>query len=378
MTVGDLWNRALNLGRRPSPLEADLRRITDSALIDVPPKDVLKSVTQATHNPDDRREILRHLQECLAESAGSRWRRVHGGLVLLEQLLRNGSPAVMAELAEGLHFDPVQRLTFLERFEYRDDRRVQGVIRQKATALRGDLLERLQEASGGDAPATSAATSSGSTGSCPASKSPGDKTVGASAAPAPSSRYVGFGSENTGVGSDSVGGTGGSSSSAYVGFGSDCVPESITNGQGHHNTKKALVNGLVKIGHRDDTDSENSDDGGNGASGGKKASRRRSSGGGGGDVARRKPLEDSTDSSDDDSRRRQREKRRESPPKAAPKAAQTDLLGGFDSPVARTPAPPPPSATEDLLGGMLDADAAAAPPAATEAGSGGGANLLDF
>ena len=45
-----------------------------------------------------------------------------------------------------MHFDPVQRLTFLEKFEYRDDLRVQGMVRQKASArarMETDNIEQL-------------------------------------------------------------------------------------------------------------------------------------------------------------------------------------------------------------------------------------------
>ncbi|CAE8584621.1 unnamed protein product [Polarella glacialis] len=123
-------------------LQANLRGVTEVGL-DAPKEDVLAALAQASHDPDQRWEIMRHLQDCLAEPTRVRWRRIHGGLTLLDVMLRRGAPALVADAAQGLHFDAVQRLTFLQQYEYADDRRVELLIRQKASALRHLLLEKL-------------------------------------------------------------------------------------------------------------------------------------------------------------------------------------------------------------------------------------------
>lgn len=190
--------------KNSSGLEADLKAVTEVNLLDSPPKEVLLSLTQASHTVGDRQEIMRHLQGCLTPS--SNWRRIYGGQILLEELLQNGAPALVAEISQGLHFDPVQRLTFLERFEYSQDRRVQHMLRQKATSLRALLIDKLKNAEsledfGGSAP------------SVPVKQKP------------------------------SVNGFAGVA-------GTDLRPE----------RKTGVVNGIVSVGHREDTDSESEQD----------------------------------------------------------------------------------------------------------------------
>uniref|UniRef100_A0A7S1QWQ5 ENTH domain-containing protein n=1 Tax=Alexandrium catenella TaxID=2925 RepID=A0A7S1QWQ5_ALECA len=140
--MAGLFQRAFGGG---NSLEADLRRVTESGVIEVP-KDLLNAVSQASHNVEDRREIMKHLRECLAEPSAKRWRRVYAALLLVEDLLKHGSQDLLGETAEGHHFDLVQRLSLLEHFECSSDRRVQGMVRAKATALRGDIVPRLQTA----------------------------------------------------------------------------------------------------------------------------------------------------------------------------------------------------------------------------------------
>merc|ERR1711957_1072824 len=55
-----------------------------------------------------------------------------------------GSPVLIAEAAEGHHFDLVQRLTFLEQFAYDQDKRVQHMVRTKASSLRTEMLRKLE------------------------------------------------------------------------------------------------------------------------------------------------------------------------------------------------------------------------------------------
>merc|ERR1740130_443837 len=59
---------------------------------------------QATHAEDDRRTIMRHLHSCLSENASCHWRRVYLGLLVVEELLKQGDSVIIVETAEGMHF----------------------------------------------------------------------------------------------------------------------------------------------------------------------------------------------------------------------------------------------------------------------------------
>jgi len=196
MPIGDLWSRAL--GKVDAPLDSDLKRITDSDVLGDSDKDALQRVTQASHVADDRRDIMRHLHSCLSEPSGKRWRRVLGGLSLLDGLLQSGASALFTEAAEGHHFDLVQKLNWLESYEYADDKRVQSLVRQKACAMKVLLLRKLEQLESG-------------TGSSQASGYQPDLHV---------------------------------ASGAYAG-----------KPKGHK-----VVNGVVAIGHQDDTSGESSDE----------------------------------------------------------------------------------------------------------------------
>lgn len=200
--------RRFGFGERVSPLEAELRRITDADLIDVPAKAALTSIIQATHDEGNRREIMRHLNSCLSEKTPDQWRRIHGGLALLEQVVQRGAHALMVETAEGHHFDLVQRLAFLDHFECRSDQRVQSMVRQKAGVLRTELISRMQEALDGEPRSLSSTSASG-----------GDANGSAPNGAVASSKFA-------------------RKARAYT-------------------SRNALVvDGLVSVGHRDDTDSD--------------------------------------------------------------------------------------------------------------------------
>jgi len=109
------------------------------------PKELLTPVIEASVNEEDRPVIMKHLRECLAEPAGKQWRHIYGGLVLVEALVKSGSPALITETAEGRHFDLVQRLSFLEHFE-NADKRVMNNVRKKAEQLRKQVVPLLQSA----------------------------------------------------------------------------------------------------------------------------------------------------------------------------------------------------------------------------------------
>mmetsp|Transcript_72739 Transcript_72739/g.115125 ORF Transcript_72739/g.115125 Transcript_72739/m.115125 type:complete len:271 (+) Transcript_72739:36-848(+) len=125
-------------------LEALLKRASNKDCMEVE-KDALLAIAQSSHSEDDRRIIMRHLHTCLNDVASSKWRCVHAGLTIAEYVLQHGSPDLVTETASGYHFDLVQRLSFLEKFEYSYDKRVESMVRRKALSLRGAWLERQQQ-----------------------------------------------------------------------------------------------------------------------------------------------------------------------------------------------------------------------------------------
>mmetsp|Transcript_34896 Transcript_34896/g.81614 ORF Transcript_34896/g.81614 Transcript_34896/m.81614 type:complete len:325 (+) Transcript_34896:65-1039(+) len=142
-------------GTASSALSADLRRITDNDYADVP-KDAINYVVSCANTLENRKEIMQHLQACLADT--SRWRRVHGALLLVEPLFVDSNKELLTETAEGKHFDVVQRLTFLERFDHPKDARVQNMVRTKAGALRTKVLRLMESAEGTEMEANSSSS----------------------------------------------------------------------------------------------------------------------------------------------------------------------------------------------------------------------------
>lgn len=138
-----MWSRVTS--SRGCTLEQNLKRITESGVIDVP-TELLQPIIDASNNEEDRRVVMEHLRECLTESSGKRWRRICSALALTRDLVRRGDPALLVESASGRHFDLVQRLSLLERFERNTDRRVQTIIRSKAKELGHEVRARLDGA----------------------------------------------------------------------------------------------------------------------------------------------------------------------------------------------------------------------------------------
>mmetsp|Transcript_137432 Transcript_137432/g.293712 ORF Transcript_137432/g.293712 Transcript_137432/m.293712 type:complete len:458 (+) Transcript_137432:75-1448(+) len=145
-------------GGGDEPLKVYLRKITEtgiSVISDIP-REVLNPVLDASHDADCRREIMRHLRECLSESSGKRWPRIINGLTLIEKLMQQGSPALAIEIAHGHHFDLIQKVSFLEQFDAAargcSDKRAQTTVRSKASALRIELSARLRCASSEELP----------------------------------------------------------------------------------------------------------------------------------------------------------------------------------------------------------------------------------
>jgi len=208
-------------------LPVDLKKITHSEVLDIP-KDLLTPVIEASANEDDRREIMMHLRECLAEPSGKLWRRIHGGLVLTEALVKSGSPALISETAEGRHFDLVQKLSFLEEFE-NVDKRIQNSIRRKAEALRSEVVPLIQHASDNPISDKDAEECKETASTC----SPAEASVC---------------SESTAAST---------SWKTASGFGSDDVnAEDLKNELTDASKRVMILNNIVAVGHSDDTTSE--------------------------------------------------------------------------------------------------------------------------
>lgn len=332
--MADFFSR-LRGGGGASGLEADLRRITDSDNIDVlKEKEVLMSIVQASHSADDRREIMKHLRVCLAEQASKYWRRVYGGLVLVEQLLQRGSRALMTETAEGHHFDLVQRLTFLSNFEYSEDKRVQAMVRQKASFLRTEVIARMENSGDSPAQSLSAEDAAALVNTDGALRSPAGNQEKKSSPVLPSASAKSFSSE---------------------------MPMPLP----APSKGPMTLNGIVTVGHRDDTTSESSgaeDASARKGGAGKKKEKPRGKSNGyvsKDNAPKRQVLNDSTDSDSPSEDRRTKREQRTTPskaaqtqpasPPAAPAAQQTvDLLDMFEPTAVETVAAPA-AQTVDLL-----------------------------
>jgi len=133
-----------NVGGSKS-LEVQLSKATDSGVIDVP-KDLFKSILEASHEEKSRRVIMMHIRECFtnfAKAKAKAWRRIHAALLLTEELALEGSPDLVAEIASGFHFDLLQNLSFLQNFKLEEDPRAQALVRSKAGSVRRRLVPML-------------------------------------------------------------------------------------------------------------------------------------------------------------------------------------------------------------------------------------------
>lgn len=158
--VADFLFRVACHGGGDEPLNVHLKRITDSAYTrkclggDEIEGEGVAPVIAESHDADCRREIMHHLRDCLSENSGRRWQRIYGGLALTEKLMQHGSPALLTEVAQGLHFDIVQKVSFLERFDAAargcTDRRAQKVVRDKAAGLRKMLVAQIEDECAGE------------------------------------------------------------------------------------------------------------------------------------------------------------------------------------------------------------------------------------
>jgi hypothetical protein len=189
-----------------NPIEADLRKTTESGIIDIP-EDLLDKVAEASQSEDGRQLIMKHLRECLSEPNGKKWKRVYAALVLTGTLVEKSSPELFRETAEGVHFDIAQRVSLLEHYQPGSAADAQGKskVRTKASEIRPSLISRLQRAATGEEAAKATdGNSSSSTATGGSANSPS-----APAGPAPPAAQL-------------------------------------------------ILNGVVAVGHRDDTTSESS------------------------------------------------------------------------------------------------------------------------
>lgn len=148
MVAGGFANYASNFVRRlktsGASLEESLAQITDKGLIDIP-EELFIVVIEESREEHGRKVIMNHLRQCLTDVAKPKaWKRLHAAMILIEELMTNGSPALLAETAVGRHFDVVQKLSFVERFQHTSNERAQSMVRSKAKVLRSSLVERLQ------------------------------------------------------------------------------------------------------------------------------------------------------------------------------------------------------------------------------------------
>jgi hypothetical protein len=160
--VADLLFRVACQGGGDEALPHHLKRITDAAYTrsnlggQAVAGELLAPVIAESHDADCRREIMKHIRECLSEPSGKRWQKIFGGLVLTEELMKHGSPHLVIECAHGHHFDLVQKVSFLEKFDASahgcSDRRAQQVIRTKARELLEQLVPQFLQASTEDLP----------------------------------------------------------------------------------------------------------------------------------------------------------------------------------------------------------------------------------
>lgn len=126
-------------------LQDHLGLITDSGSLDIPEERFTVAI-QESREESGRKAIMTHVHQCLRDGTKPKaWRRLHSAMILVEQLLKFGSPALIAEIAVGRHFDIVQKLSFVERFQHTSNELAQNIVRSRAKVLKIRLLRRLEE-----------------------------------------------------------------------------------------------------------------------------------------------------------------------------------------------------------------------------------------
>jgi len=125
-------------------LQDDLALITDSGSLDIPEERFTIAI-QESREESGRKAIMTHVHQCLRDGTKPKaWKRLNSAMILVEQLLKFGSPALIAEIAVGRHFDIVQKLSLVERFQHTTNERAQTIVRSRAKVLKTSLLRRLE------------------------------------------------------------------------------------------------------------------------------------------------------------------------------------------------------------------------------------------
>jgi hypothetical protein len=123
----------------------DLQKVAEFGNKELP-AELMDSIVEASGDYGNRCEIMTFLRGCFTgPTIHKEWRRVYGALVLVEDIMKRGDRHLLVETAEGHHFDVIQRLSFLEHFD-NPDKRAQGLVRSKASTLRSELVPKLQNA----------------------------------------------------------------------------------------------------------------------------------------------------------------------------------------------------------------------------------------
>ena len=128
---------------------ADLKRAMREAIAfdavlssakDLEYKFVLEQICRSSFEVEERMIILDFLHYTMAPvDPNSEWRTVFNGLRILNTLIDSGSIAVFTEVAEGKHFDLVQKTLFLTTYANSDER-IGKLIRTAAKEIRDKLL----------------------------------------------------------------------------------------------------------------------------------------------------------------------------------------------------------------------------------------------
>lgn len=130
-------------GSGEESLKVHLQRITGSKSLEIP-EDLLVRIIEATRDSDRRRDIMRHLQECLSEPSGKHWTRIYTALLLMQSVLQKGDHALAIETARGQHFDLLQEVRLLEHFDAKmrgiSDESVQVMMHSRAQELRKEIV----------------------------------------------------------------------------------------------------------------------------------------------------------------------------------------------------------------------------------------------
>jgi len=306
-------------GTPESELAGTLRKLTTNGDISRSPE-LVAIVVKASNVPDDRREIMQHLRGCLSETSGKAWHRILAGLQLLEQLLEKGAAALVKETAEGHHFDVVQRLSFLEAFEYSTDKRVEAMLRSRAGALRTEVLKRLDDPS-----SPTSRQSEARKGKSRKSRDRSRERIGKD----DRDRHR---KQSDSPRADKI-------KQEMVGFGSDSLPPNLGKKEDKP-SNKVVLQGIVSCGHNDDTTDESEDDNEGRAGPAQPAQKGR------------KPVTRRDYSSDSDSSgpRRKSSGKKSSARTVPASAVEVDLLG-FDAPTVpyKSAPEPPPVSNGNLL-----------------------------